>query len=86
MDASGDETWLRFGDAVKLLKPLGLTDQTIRNWADGGRLKSFRLGVDSKSGHRKIALSSVLTELSRAGVTPPPGVVDGVPSAPTSAE
>ncbi|MER7166749.1 helix-turn-helix domain-containing protein [Micromonospora sp. NPDC000207] len=76
MDAKGDETWLRFGDAVKMLKPLGITDQTIRNWADGGRLKSFRLGPDGKSGHRKIALSSVLRELEQAGVTPP--VVAGV--------
>lgn len=74
--SSEDETWLRFGDAVKLLKPLGVTDQTIRNWADGGRLKSFRLGADGKSGHRRIALSSVLAELEKAGVQPPqvPGV------------
>ncbi len=76
MGEGGNETWLRFGDAVKMLKPLGLTDQTIRNWADGGRLKSFRLGVDGRSGHRKIALSSVLGELKKAGARPPevPGV------------
>lgn len=70
MNGDAEETWLKLGDAHRMLGPLNITAQTVRNWADTGRLKSMRLGQDGASGHRRVALSSVLAELARRGITP----------------
>lgn len=70
MNGDTEETWLKLGDAHRMLKPLNITEQTVRNWADSGRLKSIRLGHGGKTGHRRVALSSVLGELANVGITP----------------
>lgn len=48
----GDGTWLTVSEAARAL---GVDDQTVRRWADGGRLdtphKVWRL---SEGGHRRI--------------------------------
>lgn len=73
MGARDEEKWIKLGEAHRQLAALNITEQTVRNWADSGRLKSRRLGQDGATGHRRIAQSSVDAELARFhGETAPP--------------
>lgn len=49
------ETWLTVGEAHRRLAEMNISEQTVRDWADAGKLKARRL----LSGHRRIAASSI---------------------------
>ena len=56
--AEQGETWLTIGQAHDRLGDLGITEQTVRNWADTGKhgLVMRRL---PGSTHRRVSKSSV---------------------------
>lgn len=58
------EPWLTVGQAHQRLAELGISEQTVRDWADAQRLKSRRLG-GGDTGHRRIDPKAVEAELRR---------------------
>ncbi len=64
---------IRIKDAAVLL---GVSDDTVRRWIDGGTLPSHQDG----SG-RKVIAGEVLAEFARDHASPPPDLLDGGSSA-----
>lgn len=63
--ASADEpdrtTWLTLKQAHERLKPLGISDQTVRGWGESGKIEMVKMD----SGHRRFNPESVDAYLER---------------------
>ncbi len=61
--ASGKQVWLTLGAASELL---GVSESTIRRWADAGDVRSFR----TRGGHRRILEDDLRSIVTSAGPAP----------------
>ena len=59
--APSQSTWLTLGAASALL---GVSESTIRRWADGGEIRSYR----TSGGHRRVLEDDLRAIISSAGV------------------
>lgn len=62
--APGRQTWLTLGAASELL---GVSESTIRRWADAGDVRAFR----TRGGHRRILEDDLRAIVSSASTLPP---------------